>query len=74
MTPDEFSKKWQLTRSQMAILLGCSQQTVKQWSTGHKTPGPSVQARLDEIDTIFTGWQYQDEKIPHVRAIFDERS
>lgn len=73
MTPQEFVNKWKISRSQLSLITGYSQVSIDHWFSEKSTrePPPDVLARLDEIDSIFECWRVQDERIPHLRDIYE---
>ncbi len=66
MHPKEFKEIWGVTHSQMATLLGTSEETVKQWFRESRgvQPTPAVQSALDQWHVRFLTWKAEDEHLP----------
>lgn len=63
MTPREFLEKWNLNRSELALLLSVSVSTVNQWLAKNPTqfPHPSILKLLEIIDHTWLFWQRTEE-------------
>lgn len=74
MHPQEFIDRWQVTRSELADLLGKSRSVVDHWFSAGKSkisPPSDVLSRLDELHTQFCKWELEDQNIPHVRLLYE---
>lgn len=83
MTPQEFCKKWNVKRSQLARLLDMNQASIDHWFSpkSPREPQPDALKRLDEYDSILehrlafqrfveTTEAYYEEKFPLLNEIF----
>lgn len=78
MSPEEFCKKWNVKRSQLAMLLGVSQVTVDHWFSkkSSRIAQPDTLRQLDEYDAILECWKLvrdiQETRFPLLYEIFTE--
>lgn len=76
MEPGEFMEYWKISRSELALLLGKSLNTVNQWfSKGERSSDPpaDVLRRLDEFHLRFLEWELQDKYLPpHARQLYEQ--
>lgn len=67
-------ERWGISRAELALLLGKSNNTIDTWfGKGKNTRDPpdDVQSRLDEIHTRFSEWELQEQQIPHLKEFYD---
>lgn len=74
MHPKEFVERWQLSRGELASLLGKKLVTVNHWFSSGKSrlePSPDVLKRLDEMHVRFSQWELEDEHLRHLRVLYE---
>lgn len=75
MHPRDFMKAWGVSVAEMALLLNCDGQIVRQWLTkgaSRKNPNPYVRRLLRVIHARFLQWRMDDEQMsPHYRDLYE---